>query len=175
MGAPWWWPFNALFWRIPSISSGRLQTSLFSVHKDSPLLLLDVRSESEFKSFHIVVDKSIGIPIVNVSVYSLSENIPAIKSLVEALRHKRGSKPANTDVVCICLSAHRSPPAVRMLHAEGIPASQLAYGMAAWKLGGHPVESGQGISLSDAVAFANGSSEQSHPNASTEKAHVDDV
>jgi rhodanese-related sulfurtransferase len=35
-------------------------------------------------------------------------------------------------VVAICLSAHRSIPAVRMLKERGFEAAQLAGGMAAW-------------------------------------------
>ena len=49
----------------------------------------------------------------------------------------------NVDVVCVCLSAHRSPPAVRLLRQHGAEgARQLSYGMAAWRLHGYPIVSG---------------------------------
>jgi rhodanese-related sulfurtransferase len=42
-------------------------------------------------------------------------------------------------VVAICLSAHRSPPGVRLLRQAGIDARQLAGGMLAWRRAGLPV------------------------------------
>jgi len=46
---------------------------------------------------------------------------------------------AGTAVVAICLSAHRSPPAVRLLQAAGFEARQLEGGMVAWSSAGLPV------------------------------------
>jgi rhodanese-related sulfurtransferase len=42
-------------------------------------------------------------------------------------------------VVAICLSAHRSPPAVRLLSRAGYDARQLEGGMLAWRAAGLPV------------------------------------
>jgi rhodanese-related sulfurtransferase len=39
-------------------------------------------------------------------------------------------------VVAICLTAHRSIPAVRLLRARGFEAAQLAGGMLAWRVAG---------------------------------------
>ena len=49
-----------------------------------------------------------------------------------------GSRP----VVAICLTAHRSIPAVRLLHRHGFAAAHLAGGMLAWRAAGFPEERG---------------------------------
>jgi len=46
-------------------------------------------------------------------------------------------------VVAICLTAHRSIPAVRLLASEGFEATQLKGGMLAWRAAGLP-EAGPG-------------------------------
>jgi rhodanese-related sulfurtransferase len=146
MSGPWWWPFNALFWTIPEISAPKLHKRL--QEHDGTVLVLDVRSDSEYKSFR--VDSAISAP-----VGSLREGIPQVKELVATMesRLRAQGKKDHVDVVCVCLSAHRSPPAARMLHQAGLRAGQLAYGMAAWRLRGLPTISGPGgQTLSEAAA-----------------------
>lgn len=43
-------------------------------------------------------------------------------------------------VVALCLSGHRSRPAVRWLRSKGVEAYSLKGGVTAWKLKGFPVE-----------------------------------
>ena len=45
-------------------------------------------------------------------------------------------------VVAICLTAHRSIPAVRLLRRAGFDAAQLAGGMLAWRAAGFPEVAG---------------------------------
>jgi rhodanese-related sulfurtransferase len=60
------------------------------------------------------------LPSGNVPVTSLHDLLPGL-----------GLSPGS-DVVAICLSAHLSPPAVRLLRASGLEARQLRGGMIAW-------------------------------------------
>ena len=83
-------------------------------------VLLDVRTPQEFASGHLA-------GAVNVPVTSLQGRLPSL-GLGEGRL-----------VVAICLSAHRSPPAVRLLRRTGIEARQLAGGMIAWRMAGLPV------------------------------------
>ncbi len=106
MNAPWWLPFGP----VPEVRPADLAREL---EGDSPPFLLDVRSTLEFAAGHIE-------GAVNVPVVSLASRLPSL-----------GLDPARP-VVAICLSAHRSPPAVRLLRRSGIEARQLAGGMLAW-------------------------------------------
>ncbi|RRC97559.1 rhodanese-like domain-containing protein [Amphritea balenae] len=74
--------------------------------------LLDVRSLSEFNKSHI--PGAISIPL-----YKLSKN-------------RINQLPTDKPFICICLSAHRSKPAVRKLLKAGLDAKELEGGMLAW-------------------------------------------
>jgi rhodanese-related sulfurtransferase len=110
---PWWLPFG----RVSEVRPADLAAELAST--DSPVLL-DVRTAGEFASGHIA-------GAINVPVTSLSARLSSL------------GLPAGRPVVAICLSAHRSPPAVRLLRRVGVEARQLAGGMIAWRLAGLPV------------------------------------
>ncbi|WP_432472192.1 rhodanese-like domain-containing protein [Amphritea sp. HPY] len=73
---------------------------------------LDVRSLSEFKKSHI--PGSISIPL-----YKLN-------------RDRISQLPTDKPFICICLSAHRSKPAVRKLLKAGLNARELEGGMLKW-------------------------------------------
>ncbi len=107
MKLPWWFPFG----RVPEIAAHELNGRLSK--KPAPHLL-DVRSAAEFAAGHI--RGAVNVPIT------------ALVSGLEALALDR-ARP----VVAICLSAHRSPPAVRLLRERGFDAVQLAGGMLAWR------------------------------------------
>jgi rhodanese-related sulfurtransferase len=113
MALPWWLPFGA----VPEVRPHDLAAELTGV---SGPFLLDVRTPAEFATGHVA-------GAVNVPVTSLRGRIPAL-----------GIAPGRA-VVAICLSAHRSPPAVRLLRGAGIDARQLAGGMIAWRTSGLPV------------------------------------
>ncbi len=113
MKVPWWLPFGS----VPEVRPADLASE---VSNGAPPVLLDVRSPAEFASGHIA-------GAVNVPVTSLSRMLDAL------------AIPADSLVVAICLSAHRSPPAVRLLRRAGVDARQLAGGMIAWRLAGLPV------------------------------------
>jgi rhodanese-related sulfurtransferase len=113
VNVPWWIPFGKVSEVRPSDLAGELAGR-------KPPVLLDVRTPGEFASGHIA-------GAVNVPVTSLAGRIGSL------------GFPPGHPVVAICLTAHRSPPAVRLLRRTGIEARQLAGGMIAWRMAGLPV------------------------------------
>ncbi len=112
MKLPWWLPFG----RVPEIGAAELSELLGG--RSAPQLL-DIRTPSEFAAGRI----------------RGARNVPltTLPSRLDALGLDR-ARP----VVAICLSAHRSAPAVRLLAERGFQASQLAGGMIAWRAAGLP-------------------------------------
>ncbi len=113
MKLPWWLPFGS----VPEVHPRDLVAEL--ADGNAPFLL-DVRSAAEYATGHLE-------GAVNVPVTSLAGRIGSL------------GIPVGRPVVAICLSAHRSPPAVRLLRGAGLEARQLAGGMIAWRLAGLPV------------------------------------
>jgi rhodanese-related sulfurtransferase len=116
MRLPWWLPFGA----VPEIAPAALPAAL---QGPRPPQLLDVRTPLEFAAGHI--DGATSAPITSLAVRLT----------------QLGLDPARP-VVAICLTAHRSIPAVRLLRARGFEASQLAGGMLAWRSAGLPERKG---------------------------------
>ncbi len=111
----WWVPVG----RVPDISASELQTRLAGGNR---VQIVDVRSRTEWRRSHI--PGAVSVPI------------HALKDCLTALQLD-GQKP----IVAICLSAHRSIPAVRLLHAQGFEnAVQLRGGMLAWWHKRYPTE-----------------------------------
>lgn len=112
MTVPWWLPFGS----VPEISGAEL-----ALHLSGPEVpvLLDVRTRTEWSQGHIA--GALNVPI--------SE----LRSRLDALRFDR-----DRAVVAICLSGHRSIPAVRFLIRQGFRAQQLQGGMLAWRRAGLP-------------------------------------
>jgi rhodanese-related sulfurtransferase len=106
MQIPWWLPFG----RVPEVTSLQLRRDL---QGSSPPQLLDVRTPQEFALSHI--DGAVNVPVT-----ALPGCLPALD-----LDRRR-------PVVAICLTAHRSVPAVRLLRQHGLDARQLVGGMLAW-------------------------------------------
>lgn len=109
----WWLPFG----RVPEVSPDELARALAS---DRPPQLLDVRTHREWLAGHIE-------GALHASILDLPARLPSL--------------PLERDrpVVAICLSAHRSVPAVRLLRGAGFAdVSQLAGGMKAWRRAGLP-------------------------------------
>lgn len=107
MGLPWWFPFG----RVPEIAPGELVERL----RQRPWpQVLDVRTPGEFAGGHLR-------GALNVPVTALSSRLDSLEL-----------DPARP-VVAICLTAHRSVPAVRLLRQRGFEAVQLAGGMMAWR------------------------------------------
>jgi rhodanese-related sulfurtransferase len=106
MNVPWWLPFG----NVPEVRPTDLAGEIDGA---TPPLLLDVRSAGEFAAGHLP-------GAVNVPVTGLARALPTL-----------GLDPGRP-IVAICLSAHRSPPAVRLLRRSGFDARQLAGGMLAW-------------------------------------------
>ena len=103
----WWLPFG----HVSEISATELQERILA---GDPLQIIDVRSEAEWRRGHVSGAR-------NVPIYSLKKRIGSLKL------------DAQKPVVAICLSAHRSIPAVRLLEAQGFAdAVQLRGGMLAW-------------------------------------------
>lgn len=112
----WWVPFGS----VPEISSADLNAALKGKGGKTPFIL-DVRTPGEWQSSRIKGS-------VNIPISSLKRDI-----------HKL-SIPLDRPVVAICLSAHRSIPAVRLLELAGFTdARQLQGGMLAWWKAGLPV------------------------------------
>ena len=100
MALPWWVPFGA----VPEVDPASLHAELVG---DAPPLLLDVRTALEFEAGHL--GGGIHVPITRLAAALLGLQLDS----------GRG-------VVAICLSAHRSIPAVRLLRRRGVIARQLA-------------------------------------------------
>jgi rhodanese-related sulfurtransferase len=113
----WWLPFG----QVPELSAEALHGSIAS---EAPPALLDVRTHAEWSRSRIA-------GALNVPITGLKRRLPEL-----------GLDPRHP-VVVICLSAHRSVPAVRLLEAHGYQdARQLAGGMLAWWRSGLPTEHG---------------------------------
>ncbi|KAL9649523.1 hypothetical protein ABK040_007656 [Willaertia magna] len=120
----WWWTFGT----VPEVDSNQLLSIVQQkqqnndnnnkdINNNSPQIL-DVRTESEFNAGHI--DKAINCSFLP-SVWTFQtrlEQIPLDKT-----------KP----IYCICLSAHRSIAAVKLLRQLGFEAYQLQGGMKEWR------------------------------------------
>lgn len=106
----WWLPFG----KAPEIAPNRLSEALREQSSASSPQILDVRTEGEWRRGHIA-------GAVNVPIHHLKKRLPEL------------SLDCSRPVVAICLSAHRSIPAVRLLRGHGFDASQLAGGMLAWR------------------------------------------
>jgi rhodanese-related sulfurtransferase len=116
MPLPWWLPFGT----VPEISPAQLAKELEGVAAPQ---LLDVRSAAEFARGYVRG--------------ALSVPIQTLAARLDALRLDPSRR-----VVAICLTAHRSIPAVRLLRSRGFEAAQLAGGMLAWRAAGLPEETG---------------------------------
>jgi rhodanese-related sulfurtransferase len=106
--------------KVPEVPARRLAVDLAAV---PPPQIVDVRTEREFRGGHL--RGAVSVPIT-----SLAERLPSL-----GLDRSR-------PVIAICLSAHRSIPAVRLLREAGYDALQLRGGMLAWRVAGYPEERG---------------------------------
>ena len=107
MGLPWWLPFGS----VPGIAPADLADRLG--RRPWPQVL-DVRTAAEFAGGHL--RGAVNVPVT------------ALRARLEAL----GLDPARP-VIAVCLTAHRSVPAVRLLRQRGFEALQLSGGMLAWR------------------------------------------
>jgi rhodanese-related sulfurtransferase len=114
---PWWWPFG----EVPELEARELHERLGA---RPPPQLVDVRTRAEYARGHLA--GAVCAPLTE-----LRERLPAL-----GLDRRR-------PVVAICLTAHRSIPAVRLLASGGFEAWQLKGGMLAWRAAGLP-EAGPG-------------------------------
>jgi rhodanese-related sulfurtransferase len=114
----WWLPFGT----VPELPARQLAGDLANVPAPQ---VLDVRTKGEFVRGHI--RGAVCVPITE-----LKARLPGL-----ALVRDR-------PVVAICLTAHRSIPAVRLLRGAGFDARQLAGGMISWRAAGFPEERGPG-------------------------------
>lgn len=101
-----WWPFG----RVPEISA----TDLNLERKQGRVQIVDVRTLMEFRLSRIPEARHLPLTTLR------ADGMPTM-----ALDPSR-------PVVAICLTAHRSIPAVRRLRAMGYDARQLKGGMRAW-------------------------------------------
>jgi len=109
-----WWPFG----RVPEIDARELSAAIAR----NELQLVDVRTGLEFGRSRIAGARH--LPITRFTQAEL----------------KRLGLDRSRPVVAICLSAHRSIPAVRVLRGLGYDARQLRGGMLAWWRVGFPCE-----------------------------------
>ncbi|MDF1798488.1 MAG: rhodanese-like domain-containing protein [Planctomycetota bacterium] len=117
-GPLWWLPLG----RAPEIEAEALAAEL---EQASPPLLLDMRSRQEFEGGHVPGARR----------YTVTE----LKSALEA--DTLGDEGRRC--VALCLSAHRSLPAVRLLRRHGrADAVHLRDGMRAWWKAGLTTDKG---------------------------------
>lgn len=103
----WWVPLG----HVAELSAAELSGRLAG---DLPPQLLDVRTRAEWRRSHIA--RSVNVPITE-----LRRRLPEL------------NLDPNAPIVAICLSAHRSIPAVRLLRSCGFrDVAQLKGGMRAW-------------------------------------------
>jgi rhodanese-related sulfurtransferase len=111
----WWLPFG----RVAEVSAGELKQMLSGAN---PPQIIDVRTRTEWHKSRIPGARHVPIP--------------AMRRRIDTL-----SLDTERPIVAICLSAHRSIPAVRLLQARGYPqAVQLQGGMLAWWKAAYPTE-----------------------------------
>jgi len=89
----WWLPVG----RVPEIAASELHGYLT---EDQTVQIIDVRTEAEWRRSHIP-------GAVSVPIHALKHRLAALQL------------DAEQPIVAICLSAHRSIPAVRLLEAQG--------------------------------------------------------
>ena len=106
MSKLWWLPFG----KVPEIAAADLRARL---DQREPVQLIDVRTAGEYAAGHI-------IGTISVPINQLRSALPTL-----ALDPQRS-------VIAICQTAHRSPPAVRVLKQAGFDARQLRGGMISW-------------------------------------------
>ena len=106
MPMPWWWPLG----HVPEIAARDL-ASLLTAEPNAQIV--DVRTRAEYDAGHIAGARS-------VPIQSFRQVWPTL-----------GLDPERP-VYLICLTAHRSVPAVRVLRSQGYDALQLGSGMNAW-------------------------------------------
>jgi rhodanese-related sulfurtransferase len=111
----WWLPFG----HVPEIDADELNARL-TEHR--PLKIIDVRSGAEWRRSHIA-------GAVNVPINELKARLASLQL------------DAQQPIIAICLSAHRSIPAVRLLRAQGFENTvQLKGGMLTWWNKHYPTE-----------------------------------
>ncbi len=114
--ALWWLPFG----RVPELTARDLHEQI----QAGPAQLIDVRTLKEYRRSRI--PGAVSFPITE-----LRRRLPEL-----------GLDPGRP-VTAICLSAHRSVPAVRLLQGQGFSqARQLAGGMLSWWRARLPTERG---------------------------------
>jgi len=96
---------------VPEIAPSALAEML---ERELEPQIVDVRTPAEFARGH--VHGALNVPVT------------ALPSRLDSLSLER-----DRPVVAICLTAHRSVPAVRLLRERGFDAVQLAGGMMAWR------------------------------------------
>ncbi|MEM9693907.1 MAG: rhodanese-like domain-containing protein [Myxococcota bacterium] len=111
----WWRPWG----RVPEVSARQLLEMLSEVAPQ----ILDVRTRVEWSQGHLPGAQS-----------------APITAFASALQRDAFDLDPTRPVVAVCLSAHRSPPAVRLLRNRGYEACQLAGGMRAWWAAKGPIE-----------------------------------
>ena len=114
MRLPWWFPFG----QVSEIGADDLTRE----HQGpNPPQLVDVRTVKEHRRGHVKGATSAPIG-------SFARMLPAL------------GLDKNRKVIAICLTGHRSIPAVRLLRRQGYDAAQLAGGMRSWRAAKLPEE-----------------------------------
>ncbi|WP_137896405.1 rhodanese-like domain-containing protein [Ramlibacter sp. 2FC] len=116
MGMFWWIPFG----KVPEVSPEQLERMRLDI--GNRVQIVDVRTGMEWRASHI--PGAVSVPVTEFA------------GRLESLGLDK-SRP----VVAICLSAHRSIPAVRTLRKNGFrDAYQLKGGMLSWWKAKFPIE-----------------------------------
>ncbi|MDC0336000.1 rhodanese-like domain-containing protein [Pseudodesulfovibrio sp.] len=112
----WWFGFG-----VSPLSPWNLK---MMVNQGDAPVILDVRSHTEFESFHIPG----------------AVNVPFPATLAELAA---ASPDPTNPIVVVCMTGHRSSPVVKQLQNGGYTnVTNLTWGMMAWKLFGGDTTSG---------------------------------
>ena len=106
----WWWTFG----KVPELPAPKV------LEAAPTSLIIDVRTEMEYAAGHIQGAVSCSL----IPPWSFEDRLLKIVQ----------SKPKDAQIICICLSAHRSISAVKKLRSMGwTHALQLKGGMQSWR------------------------------------------
>ncbi|WP_207264028.1 rhodanese-like domain-containing protein [Desulfovibrio sp. Huiquan2017] len=108
--AAWW-----LLKGVRPLSPWGLRRAL---RRETPPTVLDVRTPAEYRLFHIPDAINLPYPFTDEDLTATLDN-------------------REQPVVVVCMTGHRSPPAVQQLQRNGFgDVKNLTWGMSAWKLAG---------------------------------------
>ncbi|EGB15701.1 Rhodanese domain protein [Pseudodesulfovibrio mercurii] len=117
--------WDAVWWLLRGVRPMSPWGLRRALRRPSPPTVLDVRTPAEYALFHIPGAVNLPYPFTSEALAATLDD------------------PARL-VVVVCMTGHRSPPAVQHLRRDGFrDVKNLTWGMSAWKLTGGETRSGK--------------------------------